>query len=61
MFKKFLQRIIEAGNQEDAIWEVFYGENGIDHAYQQEKISWKDHQLLLGIITLLQHKEGAEA
>lgn len=50
MFKKFIKRIIEAGTQEEAINKVFYGENGIDRAYQQEKISWDDHQTLLALI-----------
>lgn len=50
MFKKFLQRIIEAENQEDAINNVFYGSDGIDIAFQQEKITWKEHQMLLALI-----------
>jgi len=50
MFKKFLERIIEAADREDAIQNVFYGSDGIDRAYQQEKISWKEHQMLLAII-----------
>lgn len=50
MFKKFIQRIIEAENREDAINNVFYGAEGIDMAYQHEKISWKEHQMLLELI-----------
>lgn len=50
MFKKFVQRIIEAENREDAIQNVFYGVNGIDMAYQHEKITWKEHQMLLMLI-----------
>lgn len=50
MFKKFLQRIIEAKDREEAIAEVFYGQDGIDMAYQREKITWKEHQMLLAII-----------
>lgn len=50
MFKKFIQRIIEAENREDAVQNVFYGEDGIDMAYQREKISWKEHQMLLALI-----------
>lgn len=50
MFKKFLQRIIEAENKQDAIDNVFYGSDGIDIAYQREKITWKEHQMLLAII-----------
>lgn len=50
MFKKFLQRIIEAENKQDAIDNVFYGSDGIDIAYQREKITWKEHQMLFAII-----------
>lgn len=60
MFKKFLQRIIDAKDREDAIDNVFYGtkfddngnitEYGIDIAYQHEKITWKEHQMLLALI-----------
>ncbi len=60
MFKKFVKRIAAAENQEEAIQNVFYGtkwdeegniiEYGIDIAYQHEKISWADHQLLLALI-----------
>ena len=50
MFKKFLQRIIDAQDREDAIQNVFYGNDGIDRAYQQEKITWKEHEMLLAII-----------
>lgn len=39
MFKKFIQRIIEAENREDAMQNVFYGNDGIDIAFQREKIS----------------------
>lgn len=50
MFKKFIQRIIESENKEQALNTVFYGENGIDMAYQREQISWKDHEMLLALI-----------
>lgn len=60
MFKKFIQRIIEAKNQDDAMDNVFYGtkwdddgnvvQYGIDIAYQHEKISWNEHQMLLALI-----------
>ena len=50
MFKKFIQRIIEAENKEDAIQNVFYGWDGIDMAYQREKITWKEHEMLLALI-----------
>ena len=60
MFKKFIQRIIESKDREDATENVFYGtkwdnngnviEYGIDIAYQHEKITWKEHQMLLDLI-----------
>lgn len=50
MFKKYLQQIIEAENREDALERVFYGPEGIDRAFQQDKITWKDHQMLLALI-----------
>ena len=50
MFKKFIQAIIESANKEDAIQNVFYGENGIDAAFQHEKITWKEHEMLLALI-----------
>lgn len=60
MFKKFIQRIIESENREDAIQNVFYGTQmddngrvivyGIDLAYQHGKITWKEHQMLLNLI-----------
>ena len=50
MFKKFIKRIIEAENQEDAWNNVFYGADGIDMAYQHEKISYKDYDLLVELI-----------
>lgn len=50
MFKKFIQRIIEAENKEDAIQNIFYGADGIDMAFQREKITYKEHQMLLALI-----------
>lgn len=50
MFKKFIQRIIEAKDKEDAVQNVFYGKDGIDMAFQHEKISWKEHQMLSALI-----------
>lgn len=50
MFKKFVQRIIESENRDDAYDSVFYGTSGIDMAFQNGKISWKEHQMLLALI-----------
>lgn len=51
MFKKFVEKIITARNQEDAWNDVFYGENGIDMAYQNGKITWKEHEILFHLIS----------
>lgn len=50
MFKKFIERIIAAENREDAIANVFNAPDGIDIAFQHEKITWKEHQMLLALI-----------
>lgn len=50
MFKKLLQRIIEAKDRDDAMKNVFYGADGIDMAYQHEKITWKEHEMLFALI-----------
>ena len=61
MFKKFVERIVAAKDQQDAWDSVFYGtkfdesgniiEYGIDIAYQHEKITWKEHQMLFNLIS----------
>lgn len=59
MFKKFIERIIAAKDRQDAIDNVFYGtvwkdgtiiQWGIDIAYQYDKITWKEHQMLFNLI-----------
>ncbi len=50
MFKKFIQRIIDAENREDAVQNVFYGSGGIDQAYQWGKITFKELEMLLALI-----------
>ena len=59
MFKKFVEEIIACKDQQEAWDKVFYGtiyENGkikkygIDIAYQHEKISYKEHELLAALI-----------
>lgn len=50
MFKKFVKRIVESQDREDAMANVFYGKDGIDMAFQHDKISWQDHQTLLALI-----------
>lgn len=55
MFKKFLQEIIDA-NSEEELMDIFYRKDGIDIMYQKEKLSWKDHQMLLALIDKLNMK-----
>lgn len=43
MFKKFLKELIEAQTMGDVL-EIFYSSDGIDMAYQRDKLSWKDYQ-----------------
>ena len=50
MFKRLIERIIASANREDAIQNVFYGPDGIDMAYLEEKITWKEHQMLFQLI-----------
>lgn len=50
MFKKFIQRIIGAKDREDAIQNVFYGADGIDMAFQRDKLSWKEFEMLRKLI-----------
>ena len=55
MFKKFLQEIIDAQSEEE-LMDIFYREDGIDIMYQKEKLSWKDHQMLLALINKMSTK-----
>lgn len=50
MFKKFIQRIIESENRQDAIDHVFYGADGIDMEYQRGKLTIKEHEMLFHLI-----------
>lgn len=55
MLKKFLQEIIDAQSEEE-LMDTFYREDGIDIMYQKEKLSWKDHQMLLALINKMSTK-----
>ena len=60
MFKQFIKRLIAAKDREDAIQNVFYGteidadgnvlQYGIDFAYQHEKITAAEHEMLAALI-----------
>ena len=50
MFKHLIQMIIASANREEAMQNVFYGPIGIEAAYQHEKITWKEHEMLYQLI-----------
>lgn len=60
MFKKFIERLLEARTEQEAVDNVFYGtvwdadgkikEYGIDMAFQHDKISAKEFELLSALI-----------
>lgn len=52
MFKKFVAELV-AAKSEDEVTHIFYKEDGIDRAFQKEKITWKEHQLLLALVDKL--------
>ena len=52
MFRKFVEEILKAETY-DALMDIFYREDGIDMCFQRKKITWKDHQTLLGLIDRL--------
>jgi len=49
MFKKFVERIAGVETKEQ-LWNVFYGEEGIDRSFQKGILNWKEHQMLLKLI-----------
>ena len=52
MFKKFVKELIDAKTKEE-VNDIFYRFDGIDMMYQRDKLSWKDHELLLGLVNKL--------
>ena len=52
MFKKFVRELVEAETEEE-ILSIFYRADGIDMSYQHEKITWRDHELLLDLVNKL--------
>ena len=52
IIKGFIEEITAAAKAGDrgAILTVFYKEDGIDMAFQHEKITWNEHQMLLNLI-----------
>ncbi len=52
MFKKFVKELIDAKTKEE-VENIFYRFDGIDMMYQRDKLSWKDHELLLELVNKL--------
>lgn len=52
MFKKFVKELIDAKTKEE-VENIFYRFDGIDMIYQRDKLSWKDHELLLELVNKL--------
>ena len=52
MFKKFVKELIDAKTKEE-VENIFYRFDGIDMMYQRDKLSWKDHELLLDLVNKL--------
>lgn len=50
MFKTFIKRIIEAQDKQEAVDNVFYGENGIDMAFQRDKLTFSEFKMLSDLI-----------
>lgn len=48
-FKGYLKDITAAKTEEELL-QIFNGPEGVDMAYQREKLSWTDQQILLDII-----------
>ena len=57
MFKKFIAELLEAETQDDIVRIFYRGENGIDAAYQKEKISFAEHEMLYKLAIKLKVKE----
>ena len=45
MFKKFFDELLTA-ETEKRIEDILYRADGVDMAYQREKINWQDHERL---------------
>ena len=55
IIKNYIEEITAAAAAGDyqALLNVFYKEDGIDMAYQHEKITWNEHQMLLNLINAI--------
>ena len=55
MFKKFFDELLTA-ETEKRIEDILYRSDGVDMAFQREKISWQDHErlfMLAGSLSML--------
>jgi hypothetical protein len=55
MFKKLLQRIIDAENVQDAVDNVLYGMDGVDMAYQRDRITFEEHEMLFKLVGIIEN------
>lgn len=46
MFKKFIERLMQAETEEEVVNILYDFDTGVDMAYQREQISFKDHEIL---------------
>lgn len=46
MFKKFIEKLIEAETEEQVNHILYDFDDGVDMAYQRDKITYKEHELL---------------
>lgn len=45
MLRKYIKQMLAAETEQDIV-NILYSIDGVDMAYQREKISWNDHELL---------------
>ena len=53
MFKKFFDELLAATTAEQ-INAILYREDGVDRAFQREKITWQDHERLFKMAAKMQ-------
>ena len=46
MFKKFIERLMQAETEDEVINILYDFNTGVDMAYQRDQISFKDHETL---------------
>ena len=48
MFKKLFDEMMRASTEKE-INDILYRKDGVDMAYQREKLSWDDHERLFNL------------